>query len=434
MSPNQYLNINSINDQVKDLLTLYRASIENVSFLVFVNITIAAAGWFTQIKIANAVGKDAFGELAFAVVIGTFLQVFTRFGLDRTLVRDLIHYPERFSVLIRASLYLRYLLTFIVISALLMWKFIYLQSSITWGVFFIITATAILSLDLQPVYDVQQSIRLHVVFFLLQKFVYLTLIWIGIFLLKDNFSILFIGSSLLISVVLYLTIQHNWVMRRVKSRKESYSELANSIVWLFQNNVLIWFSAIAGLAIAMINQVILKEYCGYAELGGYAAAWQFVIVGTLLLDQVSRIGRPAAARITKSGMSKSDQIRFLTKYFSIMIGVVTPLVLVMSFFPEVVLKLLFRPEYHAAADTLHVMGVYLFIFAIGIVSSQYALSARLEKMYFYAVLSGGVLSIFLCYVLIPSNGSVGAAWALLISHGTTMIIYILGISRHVLKW
>jgi O-antigen/teichoic acid export membrane protein len=379
MSLNQYYDISTLNGQARDLITHYRSSIQNLSFLVFVNIAIAAAGWFTQIKIANIIGKDAFGELAFAVVIGTFFQVFIRFGLDRTLVRDLIHDPDRFSVLIRASQNIRYLLTFIAISALLIWKIIFLQSSITWGVFFIITATAIFSLDLQPVYDVRQSVRLHATFFLLQKFLYLALIWIGIFILKDYFSILFIGSSLLISVVLYIALQHNWVMKHMKSRKESYFELTNSIVWLFQNNLFIWLSAIAGLATATINQVILKEYCGYTELGGYAAAWQFVIMGTLLLDQVSRVGRPATARKTKSGISKSDQIKFLTKYSSIMIGVVTPVVLVMSFFPEVVFNLLFKPEYHAATDTLPVFGVYLFIFAIGVVSSQYALSARLEK-------------------------------------------------------
>jgi len=425
--------MNDNNAQVNDLITLNRSHIENLSILIFVNISVAAAGWLTQIKIANTIGKDAFGQLAFAVVIGTFFQVFIRFGLDRTLVRDLIHYPEQFSAFIRASLLLRYLFTFIMILSLLTWKIMLVQSSMTWGVFFMITATAIISLDLQPVYDVQRSTRLHALFFLLHKFFYLTLIWVGLFIFNNCISIFYIGSSLLISVVLYLAIQHHWVMRRMKRRKENYSELAKCIAWLFQNNVLIWFSAIAGLATAMINQVILKESCGYAELGGYAAAWQFVIAGTLLLDQVSRFGRPAAARITKPGISKSDQIRFLTKYFFIMICVVAPLALVMSFLPDVIFQFLFKPEYHAAADTLPVMGIYLCFLSIGVVSSQYALSARLEKMYFFAAISGGVLSVFLCYTLIPSNGAIGATWALLISHGTTITIYCLGIVKHLLK-
>lgn len=433
MSFNQYSDIGFMGNRVKYLIHFYRSGIENVSFLVLANIMIATAGWLTQIQIANILGKEAFGQIAFAVVIGTFFQVFVRFGLDRTLVRDLIHYPERFSAFIRASLFLRYIVTLIVISGLLLWKILFLQSSITFGVFFIITATAILALDLQPAYDVQQSMKLHTTFFLIHKILFLILIWLGIYLLNNDFSIIFIGASSLISVVLYLILQHKWVMRRMKSKKESYSELVNNIFWLFHNNVLIWFSAIAGLAIAMINQVILKEYCGFSELGGYAAAWQFVIAGTLLLDQVSRVGRPAAARITKPGISKSEQIKFLMKYFSVMILVVIPLVHVMSFCPGVVVQFLFKPEYHAAAGILPIMGVYLFFFAIGMVFSQYALSARLEKMYFYAVLTGGVLSIVLCFALIPENGAIGAAWVLMISHGTTIIIYGLGIAKHLLK-
>ncbi|MGV8079856.1 MAG: hypothetical protein AB2L22_07330 [Syntrophales bacterium] len=54
-------------------------------------------------------------------------------------------------------------------------------------------------------------------------------------------------------------------------------------------------------------------------------------------------------------------------------------------------------------------------------------------MYFYAVLTGGVLSIVLCFALIPENGAIGAAWVLMISHGTTIIIYGLGIAKHLLK-
>ena len=359
--------------------------------------------------------------------------MFIRVGLDRTLVRDLIHYPERFSDLVQASLFLRYILTFLILSGLLIWKLIFIQSSITWGVFFIITATAILSLDLQPVYDALNNIKRHTVYFLLQKFFYLTLIWVGVVLFQNYFSIFWIGISLLISMLLYLFVQHQWVMRCSQIKESNYHELAGSITWLLRHNWLIWFTAIAGLAIAMLNQIILKKYCGYAELGGYAAAWQLVMVGTLLLDQLSRIGRPATARITKPEVLKDVQIRFVIKYFAIMIGVVTPLVLIMFFFPGHIFKLLFRPEYYSAAATLPVMGVYLIFFAVGMVSSQYALSARLERMYFYAVITGGVLSIAFCFMLIPSYGAIGAAWALLISHGMTIIIYSIGMARHILK-
>ena len=156
---------------------LYHGSMETFSILVIVNILAAAIGWLTQIKLANFLGRDLFGQVTFGVVLGGFGQTFIRFGLDRTLVRDLIHYPDQFGKLVRGSLIVRCVLTIIVISCLIIWILLSKTNSLSWDIILITMGWSIISLDLQPVYDASNMIKMHTYFFLIQKACYLLFIW-----------------------------------------------------------------------------------------------------------------------------------------------------------------------------------------------------------------------------------------------------------------
>ena len=114
---------------------------------------------------------------------------------------------------------------------------------------------------------------------------------------------------------------------------------------------------------------------------------------------------------------------FLVKYTALMLMVAIPIALPAIVAPGFILETLFRPEYSAAAPTLRVMGVYLFVVSIDIVATQYVLSDRMEKSYLLSVLISGLISFVLCLYLIPVSGSVGAALALLISHSVLVIFY-----------
>ena len=423
-----------IGRQIRDRVLPYREHIQTLSVLVFANGIAAAAGWLTLVYIANTLGRELFGQVAFAVAIGTFGQVFIRIGLDRTLVRDLIHHPERFSDLVQGSLYLRYLLALIMLCGLLIWKFLNQESPLGWGIVLIAMGSSMLSLDLQPVYDVWQKMRRHTVYFLFYRACYLSLIWAVLLFFRNNLSVLWIGIATLISVVFYLVLQHRWALQRMENEpKKSFVELTGSMKWIMQNNLLVWISAILGLVIVMLNQPLLQRLAGFSELGVYAAAWQLVMVGILLIDQISRIGRPAAARITKPGVPPSKQMRFLLQYTAVMAGIVMPLAAVMVFFPETVITLFFKPEYHDATNILPLLGVYLLLLSIGMVLSQFILSARLERAYFISVMIGGALSFGLTPLFIMQFGIVGAALALLISHGSVFMSYLFSTMRHVCR-
>ena len=221
---------------------------------------------------------------------------------------------------------------------------------------------------------------------------------------------------------MYLFLQHRWAMRQlppVPVGKKLFGEVFD----LARRNLWVWLAALSGLFLVQFNQLILKRYMGYAELGSYAAGWQIVMIGMLFLEQVARIGRPATARHTRPEVPSEVRKRFLVKYSIVMLAAVLPIVLIMTCFPGLIYRYVYNPEYATGTNILPVFGIYLLVVSLGMVSSQYILAIKKEFMYLVSVVAGGMMSVFFCGYLIPNMGQGGAAWAVLLSHGTSILIY-----------
>jgi len=400
-----------------------KANLNKLSVLVIVNLTVAGLGFITKVKIANTLGKADFGLLAYGFAIAAYGGAIIRFGLDRTLVRDLIHFRKRQGQLVASSLLLRGFLFLVVTLALLIWKFFSLAiSDLTWGVSLVVLGQSMLGLELNAVYDSRGKMNRHAVYNLIQRCLYFSAVWLMIILAPKSFSIFLLGVFTIVTVTFYMMLQCNWAFKKI-----DFSGIKKSIfhdtLLLAKGNLFIWFTCLGYLSFGVINQIILKFYCGKESLGGYAAGWQIISIAMLFLTQIARIGNPATARITKPGISKQVRVRFLTKYSTVMFLVVSPVCLIMFVWPEFILRLIYKPEYASSAGALRIMSIYMMLFPLGYVSSQYIVSARMEKLYFASVMVGGILNIALCFALIPVMGETGAALALLIAHSISMGLY-----------
>ncbi|MCF8070453.1 MAG: oligosaccharide flippase family protein [Desulfobacterales bacterium] len=419
--------------RLKTLILSQMHNIKSLSVLVFVNFLVAGLGFVTKVKIANTLGKADFGLFSYGLAIAAYGMVLIQFGLGRTLVRELIHFPKRQGQLVVSSLILRGFMFLLVTLILLFWKFFsQATSDLTWGVVLVVLGNSMLGLELKGVYDSMGQFNRHAIYNLIQRCFYYLAVWLIIILAPKSFSVFSLGIFTIAAVIVYMVLQCNWAFKRIDFNGTKESIFHNALV-LAKGNLIIWFATLGSLSFGVINQIILKFYGGNESLGGYAAGWQIVVVATLFLSQISRIGNPAMARITKPGTSKKDKIRFLVKYSSVMCLVVCPISLVTIVWPESVLRLIYRPEYASGADALRVMGIYLMLFSLGIVASQYVISAKLEKTYFTSIIVGGILSIASCLVLIPRLAGYGAALALLIGHGISMGLYLVAMIQHIRK-
>jgi len=399
-----------------------RSNLQSLSALVVFNFLAAGLSFVAQVKIANVIGKERFGLLAYGIALGMYGQVIARYGMDRTLVRDLIHYPNRFAELVMASLLLRGLLLGLVVAALLLWKIIWKPANMTWPVIAVVVAYSLKSLDLHPVYDAWQCMARHAAYNLVQRGLYFILIWAVVLTIPQRLSLAWVGFGLLATEVFYLFLQQRWAGRRIRW---SWNSLAwnSAVAALFKNNVWLWLATIASLSFGSLNQIMLKHYCGAAELGSYAASWQIVAVALLLLSQVGRIGNPATARITRPQNNARSRKSFLLKYCCVMFITALPVGIPSILFPGWIMATIFKPEYASSAPVLRLLGIYIMVYSLGLVASQYVVSLRMEKVYFTSVITGGILSVLFCFFFIPKLGGMGAAISLLIAHGVSMGLY-----------
>jgi O-antigen/teichoic acid export membrane protein len=148
-----------------------------------------------------------------------------------------------------------------------------------------------------------------------------------------------------------------------------------------------------------------------------------VAAAMLLVGQVGRVGNPATARVTRPENDGCKRKSFLLKYSCVMAVTALPVVIPSVFFPAWIMRSFFRPEYASSASVLRVLGLYLMVFSLGFVASQYVVSARMEKTYFSSVVLGGCLSLILCVILVPRLSGLGAALALLIAHSVSIALY-----------
>ena len=419
--------------RLRNLILSQKRNLHKLSVLVIVNLIVAGLGFITKVKIANTLGKADFGLFAYALAIAAYGGAVIRFGLDRTLVRDLIHFPKRQGQLVASSLLLRGFLFLVVTLALLAWKYFSpTVSDLTWGVVLVVLGQSMIGLELKAVYDSWGKMSRHAFYNFIQRCLYFAAVWLMIILAPKHFSVFWLGVFLVLTCLLYMLLQGFWAFKRIDFSGIKKSIFNNTLV-LARGNLIIWFSCMGALFIAVFNQLVLKFYVGLDALGNYAAGWQIISIAMLFLTQIARIGNPATARITKPGISKRDKIKFLTKYSAVMLLVVSPVCLVTIVWPEFILRLIYKPEYASVAGALRIMGIYMMLFSLGLVASQYVVSARMEKVYFASVMVGGILSIALCFALIPVMGETGAALALLIADGIAMGMYWVAMVSHVIK-
>jgi len=407
---------------VHDLISNQRGRLNNLAVLLSANAITAGLGIITTIAVANRLGSARFGELAYAYAVGGIIAVNVRFGMDRSLIRYLVHYPQRFGEFVAASLLLR--VAFLLTSWLGLFVLISVARDaveLSTGMLLVVLATTLLPLQIGNVFDVWEKQGRHAAYMLAQRLLYFGLIWGVILWAPERLSIAWIGSALLVSSVFFMFLQYVYAWKRL--RREvldlSWQRVLGTSRELARGNGWLWLANLAALGLTAMNKVVLKQTCGFSTLGVYAASWQLASLANILSRNVARIGRPSMARRTDPRTAKAAGMpRFMMQFQLIMLGTVSAVALPAIIFPEWILDTLFSHEYASGYLVLRIFGVCILIRAIEIVFGLFVVFTKMDNVYFLANVLGGAVSIALCVTLVPAHGGVGAALGVLT--GTTL--------------
>lgn len=406
---------------LKQYTRRHETLLQNLFSLLLVQVAVAAIGFVTRVKIANVLGREAFGDFAFATAVGTYGLMFIHYGLEKSLVREFVHFPNRFGELLKTALLLKAILFalflfFLLVSAAVLST----HPGYSWQMVPVILATTLTAFQLQSVYDAWREMRRHALYFMAERCVYFLLVWTAVLVPFFHLSLGWVGVFLALSVCSGLFLQYRWALPRIEFA--SVEGVRSSSRFILRSNFWIWLAVLSGLSIDYLSQIILKMYAGSSELGGYSAALTIAHLATLFLTQVGRVGLEATARYTLPGKSARQGIRFLFKYSVLMAAMGFFIGLPCLLFPSQLLAI-FRREYADVADTLRLFGLYPVLYGPYLAVLQYVISCRMQRMYFTLITVAGFLSIGLNLWLIPRMQSNGAAVAVIVSLVAALLLF-----------
>ncbi len=403
--------------KLKALLNNQWGRLQNLTVLLLANVFTAGVGFLTTVTIANTLGSARFGQVAYAMAIGGIIAANVRFGMDRSLIRDLTHFPERFNETLAASLLARISLLVLCITGVFILKALSIENfEISWGMILIILATVLDPLRITNVFDVWEVQGRDALLLCVQKGLYFLLIWGVVLYAPENLGLNWIGTSMLFAVLLMLVLQYRYAWGKLKPSflPISVRKLLSTALKLIKSNRWLWLASLAALGMTALNNVVLKHFAGFADLGVYAALFQLVSLGALLLKDISRIGRPVLARYTIPGKCKAQAtVRFLALYMAFGFVAVSCIALPAVLFPKFIIETFFNAEYARGVWVLRIFGLYLIFRVFDTILGQYIVLMRADRLFLVTLVASGLITLGTCLGLAPVYGATGAAMALL---------------------
>lgn len=374
----------------------------------------------TNIKLANVLGAAAFGIYSYYLAIGEIGSNIVRYGRHKTMLRELVQYPDRRNITITYTVWISIINLILFLATIIVFhNQMDIQLSIV--AILLILSPCLISLDFQPVYESFRLISWHSIYYLIQKILFIVGVW-AILLLNNRLSIGNAAIILFLSWIIVVVIQYWEVIHQLHINIFKQFKIRD-LFRFYKSGFIIAVVCVLGCAFGPIIQMIMKQSSNEISVGLYAACLQLLTIAKFILNQMARVGNPKMAEICMVGYDKQRKRSFLRKYIFIMILSVLPFVIPMFICPDLIVKSLFSSEYLEISSALPICAVYLILSSIGAVFNQFLVSYRADKIYiiFYSI--AAIVSIIIAVLMIPYYGFLGGVLAFCISDGLASILY-----------
>ena len=375
-----------------------------------------AVGVAVTAALARYLGPKDFGVLNYAIAFVALFGSLAACGLDQTLVRELVRYPNMRDETLGAGFCLRFAAS--AVSTVLCFGAAVLVNRDSRVA--IVTLIVSLTLFFQgfDVFDLYFQSQVQSKFtviarnssLLIMAAIRLLLIW------RHASLAAFASCNLVESILMAVAL---WIAFKVTDGRVSqwrYS-LARAEKLLADS----WPMIVSGMAIMIymrIDVVMLEKMRGAAAVGTYAAAtrlselWYFIPVA--IVSSVSPL-------IIRSRVNPDLYLSMLQQLFSAMVLISLPIAFVMTAISPFVVVKLFGPSYAAAGPILAVhVWAAVFVF-LGTAQLPWDTTENLLKLLLLRTTAGAATNVLLNLVLIPRYAGLGAAIATVLSYALASV-------------
>mgnify|MGYP006073187493 CR=1 FL=1 len=322
---------------------------KEISISTIINIVIAGFIFFLNIKIANELGTNNFGQYHYLISIASIFTIFINFGTDRIASFNYLNLKNIQKVFnYVTSIRLVFFLLSLIITL------IFFKSKLL--------ILAIIALNLQCfnfgfVYEINVKNANFSIIFFIEKIFYLTLIIQSIFF--NNISVEFILLSIIISSSISLSIQSYLNKDLIHSFKLNLLQVFDKSLFKNLNITLIFFSE---YAYGGISKIFIQDKMDFESLGLFSAGMQLILIISIFQTQIVKVLRPIIFESQRT--NKKEFINAIKKYF---IFSSLPIILfsfIFYFISPYFIELLYDNQYLGIIDIVLELSIYAFLINI----------------------------------------------------------------------
>lgn len=396
----------------------FRRYFANTSWLMGHRVLRMVVALFVGVYVARYLGPERFGLLSYA---GSFVALFTALatlGLDGIMVRELVKAPERRRELLGTAFWLK------AGGAILMWIGIaaaipFTHNDTQTNVLIIIIAFAVIfqafnviDFNYQAEVKSKYVVYAHLVQLVVSSITKLILVWIAAPLVW--FACVFLLSAVVHAVGLTAMYLKNtgkvwyWKWRWQTARvllKDSWPLILSGGAIMIQ---------------ARIDQVMLNEMIGSAEVGQYSVAMRMIEAFGFIPMVIYSSLAPSITNAKKT--SETFYRQRLSQMYRLMFLLFLATAIPIYLTAKPVVIFLFGEAYAKAGWLLQLFAIRLFFTNLGVARSLFITNNNLFKYSLVASVIGAILNITFNYLLIPSYGASGAIIATIISFTLTIFV------------
>jgi O-antigen/teichoic acid export membrane protein len=383
----------------------------NTAWLMVDNVSSLAIGLLTGIFVARYLGPSDFGLLNFGKSIAKFASVLCALGLERIVIRSLVHEPQEPGPVLGTSLLLKWLASTIVVLLFAVVGAFVLDTSAYSITLILVVAVYFEAFVVIRYYFASQVksrfiSRAVLVKIALSSSIKIVLIYLRAPLVYFAFEILL---EALLAALAYIYVYH----RSGKLRIRAWRFDANKAESLLKDS---WPMLISGLVIFIYTEtdiIMLRFMLGDADVGHYSVAVRMTTVwylaGTVICNSLFPAILNAKAR------DESLYRQRLIHLLRLLLVISFSLSLLITVFAPWVVSLLFGNQYAPAASALTILAWSLNFVYLGIAGTQWYLAEHLQRYMVLRSVAGALVNIALNVILIPRFGISGAAVATVVA-------------------
>jgi len=405
---------NFLEEKVRNSSNLRRI-IPNIGWLFFDKIVRMGIGLFVGVWVARYLGPEQFGLLSYALAFVALFSAVASLGLDGIVIRNIVRDPSSRDETLGTVLILKFsgaiLAIILVLTSI---SFLRRGDVLTFWLVAIISSGMIFqSFDAIDFWFQSQVKSKYIVYARNAAFIIIAGIKVLLIIRKAPLvAFAYAGAVEVALASAGLVLAYMATGNHIAALRGSFSRART----LFKDSWPLIFSGIMMLVYLRIDQVMLGQMVGDAEVGIYSAAVRLAEVWYFIPIAICSSIFPSIVEAKQ--VNENLFYSKLQKLYNLMVFVGYLVAVPVTFAGSWLVTSLYGSAYLKAGPMLSVLiwaGVFV---NLGVARSSFLTAMNWTKVQFFTVALGCVVNVVLNYLLIPAYGGMGAVIASCIAYWT----------------